>query len=123
MTELSPTDQAIMLKAAYQDLDKCSLRLIRQKRFKELCVAMFFDGNLMSNLSPAAQAVLYAAWQDIDYAPIHNVHGSAAAVLRAASARVMYLCDDSVNCKVLEGIEASADLLDQIANELEPLPQ
>jgi len=35
----------------------------------------------------------------------------------------MHLCDDSVNSKFLEGIEASADLLDQIANELEPLPQ
>jgi len=118
MTELS-----LRLQAVYQDLDKCPLDLRRQKRFDDLHLDMFLDGKPMSKMSHAAQAVLFAAWRDIDYAPIHNVHGSAAAVLRAASARVMHLCDDSVNSKFLEGIEASADLLDQIANELEPLPQ
>ncbi len=116
MTELLPAVQA-----AYQDLDKAPLDLRRQDRFSDLCIDMFLDGNPMSKMSHAAQAVLFAAWQDIDYAPIRNVHGSAAAVLRAASARVLHLCEDSVNSKFLEGIEASADLLDQIANELEPL--
>ena len=118
MTDLLPAVQA-----AYHDLDKCPLDLRRQKRFDDLHLDMFLDGKPMSKMSHAAQAVLFAAWQDIDYAPIHNVHGSAAAVLRAASARVMHLCDGCVNSKCLEGIEASADLLDQIANELEPLPQ
>ena len=42
-----------------------------------------------------------------------------AAAIRAASARMMRLGYDSVNSKYLEGIEASSDLLDQIATELE----
>jgi hypothetical protein len=45
-----------------------------------------------------------------------------ASAIRAASARIMRLGYDSVNSKYLEGIEASSDLLDQIATELENQP-
>jgi hypothetical protein len=82
----------------------------------------------MTDLSPAAQAVLNAYrtlyaetlrpgpfvdnWQEV----------CAAAAIRAASARMMNLVGDIYHPKYLEGIEASSDFLDQIATELEALP-
>jgi len=78
----------------------------------------------MTQLSPDAQAVLDAAvvvswdWGNLEPASSSVV---AAATLRAASARMMRLCYDRVNSKYLEGVEASSDLLDQIATELEAL--
>jgi hypothetical protein len=66
-------------------------------------------------LSPAAQAVLDAVVSHPSFATRKRI----AAALRAASARMMRLGYDSVNSKYLEGIEASSDLLDQIATELE----
>ena len=79
----------------------------------------------MTDLSPAAQEVLDAAFSVYDCEALYSLtegqHASriAAAALRAASARMMRLGYDSVNSKYLEGIEASSDLLDQIATELE----
>jgi len=77
-------------------------------------------------LSPAAQAVLtaFAEASDGEYVDgewQQDDAGQLAAAIRAASARMMRLCYDSVNSKYLEGVEASSDLLDQIATELEAL--
>jgi hypothetical protein len=73
-------------------------------------------------LSPEAQAVFWAFNSKFDWIE-DGVPGpqfkAIAAALRAASARMMRLGYDSVNSKYLEGIEASSDLLDQIATELE----
>jgi hypothetical protein len=72
-------------------------------------------------LSPAAQAVLDAFLDcSVDAGNYYATRSNQiAAALRAASARMMRLGYDSVNSKYLEGIEASSDLLDQIATELE----
>ena len=43
----------------------------------------------MSELSPAAQAVLDAAYREIDYAPRRHVQWVTAAVLRAAADQVV----------------------------------
>jgi hypothetical protein len=74
----------------------------------------------MTDLSPATQEVLDAALFEVNAEC--DARWIAAAVLRAASARMMRLGYDSVNSKYLEGIEASSDLLDQIATELENQP-
>ena len=58
----------------------------------------------MTNLSPAAQAVLHATWREMDYAPDRHVRWAAAAALRAAADQ---LTDAS-----------SAHTLYAIANEL-----
>jgi hypothetical protein len=74
-------------------------------------------------LSPDAQFVLDAVFDQ--WPGGYNHPGKprcVAAALRAASARMMRLGYDSVNSKYLEGIEASSDLLDQIATELENQP-
>ena len=39
----------------------------------------------MTNLSPAAQAVLHATWREMDYAPDLHLRWAAAAALRAAA--------------------------------------
>ena len=39
----------------------------------------------MTNLSPAAQAVLDATWREMDYAPDLHLRWAAAAALRAAA--------------------------------------
>jgi hypothetical protein len=76
----------------------------------------------MTDLSPAAQAVLDAAvvvswdWSNLEPASSSVV---ASATLRAASSRMMDLIGDICHPKYLEGVEASSDLLDQIATELE----
>lgn len=58
----------------------------------------------MTNLSPAAQAVLHATWREMDYAPDLHLRWAAAAALRAAADQ---LTDAS-----------SAHTLYAIANEL-----
>ena len=45
----------------------------------------------MTNLSPAAQAVLHATWREMDYAPDRHVRWAAAAALRAAADQVVPL--------------------------------
>ena len=42
----------------------------------------------MTNLSPAAQAVLDATWREMDYAPRRHLQWAAAAALRAAADHV-----------------------------------
>jgi len=69
----------------------------------------------MADLSPAAQAVLDAVVSQPTYATRKRI----AAALCAASAQMMDLIGDIYHPKYLEGIEASSDLLDQIATELE----
>jgi hypothetical protein len=74
----------------------------------------------MTQLSPAAQKVQAAFWEGIQH--IENVDElNLAAALRAVSARMMDLIGDIYHPKYLEGVEASSDLLDQIATELEAL--
>lgn len=78
----------------------------------------------MNHISPAAQAVLDAYGHCLGSyeAQVNTTLPGAtrlAAAFRAASARMMYLCYDSINSKYLEGVEASSDFLDQIAIELE----
>jgi hypothetical protein len=73
-------------------------------------------------LSPAAQAIVKAFDDRYELlGPLEDdwQEQCLAAALRAATARMMHLGYDSVNSKYLEGIEASSDLLDQIATELE----
>jgi hypothetical protein len=74
----------------------------------------------MTNLSPAAQAVLEAAFtladnldRDVTEAEI------IAAALQAAADRTMSLIGDVCHPKFMEGIEAASDFLEQIAAELE----
>ena len=43
----------------------------------------------MTNLSPAAQAVLDATWREMDYAPRRELRWAAAAALRAAANQVV----------------------------------
>ena len=43
----------------------------------------------MSDLSPAAQAVLKATWKELDYAPRSHAQIAAAAALRAAADQVV----------------------------------
>jgi hypothetical protein len=76
----------------------------------------------MTDLSPAAQAVLDAATVPTGDFCLENVNEIAAAAIRAASDRMMNLVGDIYHPKYLEGIEASSDFLDQIAAELEALP-
>jgi hypothetical protein len=77
----------------------------------------------MTDLSSAAQEVL-DAW-DAKLNPMvtcltHDPEREAlAAALRAVSARMMDLIGDICDPEYLEGVEASSDLLDQIATELE----
>ncbi len=70
----------------------------------------------MTELSPAAQAVL----DKVSAAP-HCGSGriKAAAALRAAADRTMGLIGDVCHPKYMEGIEAAADFLERIADELE----
>ena len=42
----------------------------------------------MTDLSPAAQAVMDAAWQEIDYVPLRHVQWAVTAALRAAAAHL-----------------------------------
>ena len=74
-------------------------------------------------LSPDAKAVMDAFLDSaVDAGNYYATRShQIAAALRAASARMMRLGYDSVNSKYLEGVEASSDLLDQIATELEAL--
>ena len=78
----------------------------------------------MTNLSPAAQAVLDAFLGDAEYTGLQmdDTRENVAAALRATSARLMDLVGYINHPKYLEGIEASSDFLDQIATELEALP-
>jgi hypothetical protein len=73
----------------------------------------------MPDLSPAAKAVLDGVIQqwDADRRPIASP--LAAAALRVAADRMMYLIGDSYHPKYMEGIEAASDFLDHIAAELE----
>ena len=43
----------------------------------------------MKSLSPSAQAVLHAAWREMDYAPDLHLRWAAAAALRAAADQVV----------------------------------
>lgn len=75
----------------------------------------------MTELSPAAEAVLNAVikqW-DADHRPIASP--LAASALRAASDRMTSLIGDICHPKYMEGIEAASDFLDHIATELESL--
>ena len=78
----------------------------------------------MTDLSPAAQAVLDAFLGDAEDTGLQmdDMRENVAAALRATSARMMDLVGDIYHPKYLEGIEASSDFLDQIATELEALP-
>ena len=71
----------------------------------------------MADLSPAAQAVLDSVEDDC----IHPAdrHRIAAAALRAAADRMMYLIGDTYHPKYAEGIEAASDFVERIAAELE----
>jgi hypothetical protein len=73
----------------------------------------------MTDLSPAAQAIDFTLYGPGLGATRRQI---AAAAIRAASARMMNLVGDIYHPKYLEGIEASSDFLDQIATELEALP-
>jgi len=73
----------------------------------------------MADLSPAAQFVM-DAYLNAPCGEPRRVW--VAAALRAASAQMMDLIGDIYHPKYLEGIEASSDLLDQIATELENQP-
>jgi len=68
----------------------------------------------MSYLSPAAQAVLDAFWKQ------PGDRSAIAATLRAAADRTMSLIGDVCHPKYMEGIEAASNLLDHIADELDP---
>ena len=77
----------------------------------------------MSYLSPAAQAVLDAAWKEMKYASRErSLRKGAAAALRAAADRTMGLIGDVCHPKYMEGIEAASDFLERLAAELEALP-
>ena len=73
----------------------------------------------MTDLSPAAQAVLDAVikqW-DADRRPIASP--LAAAAIRIAADRTLSLIGDVCHPKFMEGIEAASDFLEHIAAELE----
>ena len=73
----------------------------------------------MAELSPAAQAVLYAYIN----APCGKARSVwVAAALRAAADRTEWLIGDNTHPKFAEGILAAGDLLEHIAAELEALP-
>jgi hypothetical protein len=73
---------------------------------------------MTKQLSPAAQHFYDSYWGE-GYFEAEELPRRLAAALRAASARMMNLVGDIYHPKYLEGIEASADFLDQIAAELE----
>jgi hypothetical protein len=79
-------------------------------------------------LSPAAQAVLDAAFPAYDDETLYIATGEqhagkiAAAALRAASARMTDLVGDICHPKYIEGVESSSYFLDEISNELGALP-
>jgi hypothetical protein len=76
----------------------------------------------MTELSPAAQAVLDAAWKEMKYASRErSLRKGAAATLRAAADRTMSLIGDVCHPKYMEGIEAASDFLEHLAAELEAL--
>jgi len=72
----------------------------------------------MTDLSPAAKAVLDAFNREARPEPHHQQEAIAAA-LRAASARMPYLVSDICHPKYIEGVESFSYFLDEIANELE----
>jgi hypothetical protein len=67
----------------------------------------------MTELSPAAQAVLDA------FRSSRTGQGCLAAALRAAASHVEDLIPDLGSAKYAQGVEASAALLQSIANELD----
>jgi protein-disulfide isomerase-like protein with CxxC motif len=74
--------------------------------------------NTMTDLSPAAQAVLDAMHEvNMDFDGENAI--LAAAALRAAADRTMSLIGDVCHPKFMEGIEAASDFLEQIAAELD----
>jgi hypothetical protein len=79
-------------------------------------------------LSPAAQAVLDAAFSVYDCEALYSLteeqHASmiVVAALRAASARMTDLIIDICHPKYIEGVESFSYFLDEIANELGALP-
>jgi hypothetical protein len=66
----------------------------------------------MTNLSPAAQAVLDAAYSELDYVPQRHVSWCAAAALRAAA-------DQFNSVEAMPGAPFCRNKLLAIANELE----
>jgi hypothetical protein len=71
----------------------------------------------MTNLSPAAQAVLDAAYREMDYAPRRHVQCVTAAALRAAVAHTQQY--QGKDCLSDEVWTCDADVLLAIATELE----
>jgi hypothetical protein len=64
---------------------------------------------LMTNLSPAAQAVLDAAYREMDYAPRRHVQWVTAAVLRAAADEMYFVADVGVLSAIATELESSND--------------
>ena len=71
----------------------------------------------MAELNPAAQAVLDAAYSELDYVPQRHVRWCAAAALRAAADQVA--CDMPDDNAYAAGFCAALGEVDAIATELE----
>jgi hypothetical protein len=69
----------------------------------------------MADLSPAAQAVLDAAYT----LPLKNGQPSIAAAIRALADRMIDLVGDTCQPKYEQGILAASDFVERIAAELE----
>ena len=78
----------------------------------------------MTDLSPAAQAVLDATYREMDYAPRRHVQWAAAAALRAAADQMVppsletEFYDRNPSLTLQKAVEIRAELL-AIATELE----
>ena len=73
----------------------------------------------MTDLSPAAQAVLDATYQEMDYAPRRHVQWAAAAALRAAATAIGAQELFHPDSKRTEGVKLCVQNIYAIAAELE----